>query len=94
MPQFRSKNTEVIALAVQDQVGAQTTLNDTNSSYAILADPDHRVAEAYGVYDLLGDKVAAPAVFVIDQAGQIAWSHIGQNINDRPDNETILANVP
>jgi thioredoxin-dependent peroxiredoxin len=94
LAQFQQKNSEVMAIAVQDQAGAQTSAQQANASFPILADPDHRVAEAYGVYNLLGDGVATPAVFVIDTSGQIIWSHIGQNISDRPTNETILENLP
>jgi peroxiredoxin Q/BCP len=92
--QFRQKDTEIVAIAVQDQAGAQASASNAKVSYPILADPDHRVAEAYGVYNLLGDGLATPAVFVINKSGQIAWSHIGQNISDRPDNQTILEHLP
>ena len=81
-------------MAVQDQAGAQASVNAANVSYPILADPDHRVADAYEVYNLLGDNVATPSVFVINKLGQIYWSYIGQNISDRPSNQTILANLP
>ncbi len=79
---------------MQDQAGAQASLSGANLSYPILADPDHRIAAAYGVYNLLGDSVATPAVFIIDKSGQIVWSYIGQNISDRPSNQTILENLP
>ena len=84
----------MVALAVQDETGAQASLRDTGVSYPILADPQHQVAEAYGVYNTLGDGVAAPAVFIIDTSGQIVWSYIGQNISDRPNPQTILENLP
>lgn len=83
-----------MALAVQDELGAQTSVQQTGATYPILADPDHQVADAYGVYNLLGDRVATPAVFVINPQGRIVWSYIGQNINDRPDNQVILDNLP
>lgn len=94
LAKFQGKNTQVIALAIQDQAGAQSAVSETGATYPILADPDHRVAEAYKVYNLLGDGVATPAVFIIDQAGQIVWSYIGQNLNDRPVNQTILDHLP
>ncbi|MCK6625358.1 MAG: peroxiredoxin family protein [Anaerolineae bacterium] len=94
LAQFRQKNTEVIAIAAQDQAGAQASASTAQVSYPVLADPDHQVADAYGVYNLLGDGVATPAVFVINKSGQIAWSYIGQNISDRPNNQTILENLP
>jgi peroxiredoxin Q/BCP len=92
--QFQERQTEIIALAVQDVAQAQNMVQITGVSYPILADPDHRVADAYKVYNLLGDGVATPAVFIIDKAGQIVWSYIGQNVNDRPSSQTILENLP
>jgi peroxiredoxin len=92
--QFQERQTEIIALAVQDVAQAQNMAQITGVPYPILADPDHRIVDAYGVYNLLGDGVATPAVFIIDKAGQIVWSYIGQNINDRPSSQTILENLP
>ena len=64
------------------------------SEYPILADVNHAVADAYGVFNLLNDRVATPSVFVIDPAGYIAWSYIGRDINDRPSPEEILSHLP
>ena len=52
------------------------------------------MADAYGVYNLLGDGVATPAVFIIDQSGQIVWSYVGQSASDRPSVQTILETLP
>lgn len=92
--QFQAKNAQIVAIAVQDQAGAQTAKQETGVTYPILADATHQVADAYGVYNLLGDNVATPSIFIIDKAGQLVWSHIGQNVSDRPSNQTILANLP
>ena len=63
-------------------------------SYPLLADPGHHVAEAYGVYNLLGDGLAAPAVFVIRPDGHIAWSHVSQSAAEQPSAQTILEYLP
>ena len=94
LAQIRGQNAEVLAIAVQDQAGAQATLNSTGATFPILSDSDHRVAEAYQVYNLLGDGLAAPAVFILDKSGQIVWSYIGQDVADRAGNQAILANLP
>jgi len=60
----------------------------------MLADSKHKVAEAYGVYNLLGDGLAAPAVFVIDTDGRIVWSYVGRNSSDRPNTQAILEHLP
>jgi peroxiredoxin len=92
--QFEARQTEIIALAVHEAVDAQVIAGVTNATFPLLADPDHAVAEAYGVYNLLGDGLATPAVFILDKSGHIVWSYIGQNASDRPDAQTILNNLP
>jgi peroxiredoxin len=94
LAQFHGRETEVIAVAVQDQVGAQTAVSETGASYPVLTDADHQIADLYQVYNLLGDGVATPSIFIINKAGQIVWSYIGQDVNDRPNNETILSKIP
>ena len=91
---FQERDAEVLALAVQDVAGAQRMFQVTSAAFPILADSDHVVADAYGVYDLLGDGVATPAVFIVDKSGQIVWSHVGQSASDRPGAQTILENMP
>ena len=91
---FQGHDTEILALAVHDMTGAQRVAQVTGAAYPILADPDHAVADAYGVYNLLGDGVATPAVFIVDQSGQIVWSYVGQSASDRPNVQTILENLP
>ena len=94
LPKFKAKNAEVIAVAVQDKTGAQATVQDSNVTYPVLADPDHSMTDSYNVFNLLNDNVATPAVFIIDTSGKIVWSYIGQHIQDRPSNVEILANLP
>jgi peroxiredoxin len=79
---------------VQDVANAQRLLQVASVSFPVLADPDHSTADAYGVYNLLGDGIAAPSVFIVDKSGRIVWSYVGTNANDRPGAETILQNLP
>jgi peroxiredoxin len=59
----------------------------------VLADPQHHAAEAYHVYDLLGNSVAAPAAFVVREDGQITWAYIGRTSGDLPDAQKILEHL-
>lgn len=79
---------------MQDQAGARNSASLAEATYPILADPDHVIAEQYGVFNLLNDGVAAPAVFIISSQGRIVWSHVGADIGDRPAAQTILENLP
>jgi peroxiredoxin len=64
------------------------------ASFPILADVDHKVSETYGVFNLLGDDLTTPAVFVLDRRGSVVWSYIGKSADDRPSPAAILAQVP
>ena len=59
--------------------------------YKLLPDPEANMIKAYGVYNLLGDGVATPSVFIIGSGKKIIWNYIGKNISDRPSIENILA---
>jgi alkyl hydroperoxide reductase subunit AhpC len=58
--------------------------------YPVLADTDHAVSSAYGVYNLLSDRRAAPSVFIVDEDGLIVWAYVGQSTIDRPSTQQIL----
>ena len=91
---FGQHNTQIVALAVHDVAGAQRVAQVTGAAFPLLADPDHKVADAYHVYNLLGDGIATPAVFIIDKQGSIVWSYIAKDASDRPTSQTILQNLP
>ena len=46
--------------------------------------------KAYGVFDLLGDGLSAPATFIIDKDGVIRWKQVGRAIGDRPATSKVL----
>jgi peroxiredoxin len=85
---------EMIALAVAPLASVDGARNTTKATYPMLADPEHQVAEAYGVYNLLGDKLAAPSVFIIGADGRVVWNYVGENSSDRPNAQTILEHLP
>ena len=84
----------MIALVVSSAASVEGVRQVVGATYPMLADPAHQVAEAYGVYNLLGDGLAAPAVFVVDADGRIVWSHVSRNSGDRPSAQTILEHLP
>ena len=93
-PQFKEHKAEILAVAFQDNARAQTMAPAIGAGFPILADANHTVADAYGVFNLLGDGVATPSVFVIDTGGRIVWSYIGQDANDRPSAKEVLSRLP
>jgi peroxiredoxin len=94
LDRFHARGAEVVALAVQEPERARTMAELLGNPFPILADAAHQAAEAYGVFNLLGDGIAAPAVFIIDPAGKITWSYIGRNAEDRPTAALLLEHLP
>lgn len=90
--EFQARGAEVIALAVAPPEAVEGVRASIGAPFPMLADPGHRAAEAYGVYNLFGDGLAAPAVFVLKE-GIIRWSYVGQNPTDRPPVAEILAHL-
>ncbi|MDY7078860.1 MAG: redoxin family protein [Chloroflexota bacterium] len=87
---FQDAGVKTVALAVAPLSSVEGAQQAARATYPILADPAHQVAEAYGVYNLLGDGLAAPSVFIIDTDKRIVWSHVGQNSGDRPGAAKIM----
>ena len=87
---FQNAGAEVVALAVAPLASVDGARQTVKAAFPMLADPNHRVAEAYGVYNVLGDQLAAPSVFIINTDGQIVWSRIGRGATDRPNAQKIL----
>ncbi len=89
---FKARGAEVVAIAVAPLEAVEGVRASIGAPFPLLADSDHRVAEMYGVYNLLGDGLAAPAVFVLKE-GTIRWSYVGRSPTDRPPAEEILAHL-
>ncbi len=87
---FVELDTQILAISVEEPSIGQYVTELLDIAYPILSDPEHQVVDQYGVYNLLGDSVATPSVFVIDTEGVIRWTYVGQSSSDRPSNEMIL----
>ena len=85
---------EVAAAVVAEVATVESWCQRAGISYPVLADSKHRVSEAYGVYNLLSDNLAAPAVFIIDTDGRIVWAQVSQYSRDFVSGQTILEHLP
>lgn len=94
LERFQAKGATIVALAVQDVTHAQVMVDIIDATFPILADSQHEAASAWGVYNLLNDDTATPAVFVIDTQGRVIWSYIGKDANDRPSALQISKQIP
>lgn len=91
---FQKAGAEIVAVAVASLDALSSWCQRSGFTYPILADVDHAVSEAYGVYNLYGDGLAAPAIFVINTDGQIVWHYIRSGTYDQPGVQAILEHLP
>ncbi len=91
---FQEAGVEIVAVAVAPVDAMTNWCQRVGLTYPMLADPDHAVSEAYGVYNVYGDGLAGPAVFVIDTDGHIVWHYIGSDPYGQSSVQTILEQLP
>jgi len=90
---FQVLDAEIFGISM-DSISETTILARTlGLTYKLLSDPNGKVAKEYGVFNLLGDGVAAPSVFIVGPSRVIEWSYVGRNIGDRPSSEDIIARL-
>lgn len=85
---------EVVAIAAVSPNTVSSWSQNAAAQYPVLSDAGHAVSSAYGVYDLVGDGGAGPAVFIVGQDGRVVWRHLGQSAGEWVDGATILAHLP
>ncbi len=91
---YEEKGAQVIAMAVQPQEEAALSVERSEAQFPILADREHAVADAYGVYNHFSDSEAAASVFIISKDGGIIWESIAAYQTQRVPSQTILENLP
>ncbi|ACP21537.1 putative thioredoxin peroxidase (plasmid) [Sinorhizobium fredii NGR234] len=77
LSEFRKKGAELVGISVDGAWCHQAFARDRNLHFPLLADfhPKGEVSRAYGAYrDDVGES--ARALFIIDENGTIAWSHL------------------
>ena len=81
---------EVVAVSTDLEVDALLMAGLVGAEFPILPDPGGRLVRTYGVFDLLGDRVAAPATIIIGKDRSILWSQISRTVGGRPTADDIL----
>ena len=81
----------MLAISVDNLSGAEDVVNTIGIPFPVLYDVSRQVPRTYGVYNLLGDNLAAPATFIIGEDGEIVWKYVAGAKGDRPPVSTILS---
>ena len=85
----------MLAISTDDLAGAESLARRVGVEFPVLyTSGDSAVPMAYDVFNLHGDGLAAPAVFIVDQDGAIAYEYIGTNYRQRVSADTVIRNLP
>lgn len=84
----------MVGVCVDSLEASSKMSEELKLSLPILVDAENRIAKAYGVYDQ-GNDIAWPAVFVIDDSGNIVWSEAAASYvyDSRPSVADILGKL-
>jgi len=87
---FKSQGAQVLAISVDPPGKSRDIAAKLGIPFPLLSDPDHKVIESFGVLD---GNMAKPSTFVLDTAGVIRWSYLGEDRSDRPFNDAIVSSL-
>ena len=88
---FKRFGIDIITVSTDDMENTDAMRNDVDAKFSMISDNTFTISQEWRVFNVLGDNVAAPAAFVVDQNKQILWSHIGSSASDRPPTDYLLA---
>ena len=88
--EFEERNVGLAAISTDSLVYAEQMEALAGAEFPVLADTNADVSKDFGVFNLLGDGVAAPATFVIQPDGGVVWGYVGVEIGDRVPTLAIL----
>jgi peroxiredoxin Q/BCP len=93
---FAGRGAEILAVVVDPVQKNAEVVRELGLSYRIVADPEMKVIDVYGLRHSgghEGEDIARPATFLIDEKGVVVWRNLAENIRKRPHPEEILAEI-
>lgn len=72
---FKTHETEIIAISADDKKHAMQTLGERGLSFKVVPDPQKEIIKQYGVANISKNNIAWPSAFIIDKAGKVQLSY-------------------
>ena len=73
--------------------GAAQVVEQRGIPFPVLYDTSTLVPRTYGVFNLLGDGLAAPATFIVNTDGVITWKYVASQNYDHASVSRILGQL-
>ena len=84
----------MVAVVAQSSESVRHFIEETGLPFNILVDESREVLKAYDVWHRVGLdawNIARPALFILDRAGNVRYSFIGDKQDEFPSHAEILA---
>lgn len=88
--QFVDREAEIVIVGPDNQAAFVREWAKQEFPFVGIPDPEHTIADLFGQEVKLLQFGRMPALMVIDQAGQIIYTHYGASMQDIPKNQEIL----
>jgi peroxiredoxin len=96
LPEYHALGAEILVIVGQRTEKVVDYSRTHGLALPILVDADRSVIKRYGVYHRFGltaFNIARPATFIIDRAQRIRYMYISRGQSDRPDHQTMVAEL-
>ena len=90
---IQAEGAELIAISADPITTVNSTQQTLQINYILLSDKETKTIEAYNVVDPSEIEVARPAVYIVNQDGNIAWKYLDTKSGKRIGPEPILAQL-
>jgi peroxiredoxin len=95
-PEYAARGVQVVTVVAQASDVVRRYVEESGVPFNILIDESRDVLKVYGVWHRLGLdawNIARPALFLIDRAGTIHYSFVGERQDEFPTHDDILAQI-
>ena len=96
LPEYHALGAEVLVIVGQRANKVADYSRTRGLALPILVDAERAVIKRYGVHHRFGFtafNIARPATFIIDRAQRIRYMYISRGQSDRPDHQTLVAEL-
>ncbi len=87
---FKELGVSILGISADSPEESSDLVSDLALPFDLLHDNELRAANAYGVA-MDGREIAVPSIFILSAQGNIHFSHVGENMADRPNVLAILS---